>query len=129
MEGIPFRLVISLIIVGVVIYITFYELTIFIELNHKQRMFESVKNVLNTMDSLSSVDEGFSSVQLYVMHGANVTFDNETNQLIVNQTVFETGHNILYDLTVEPGVWKIQVYKGNVSYEYFLSKQPMMVYE
>lgn len=132
LEGIPFRLVISLLVIGAIVYATFEEISVFTRLNQKQRSVESVKNLLSTMNSLSSVDEGFSNVQVYVMQNSTLVFDNETERITLknsNQTVFDSGHDIAYAMNLTNGVWEVRVHHGTLPYQEFLQKKPILVFK
>jgi len=83
LEGMPLRITASIVLVAVIVSIGFYELNIYLDFKQQKDFKESIvdaRQAIRTLQNLGDVGS-FSSLDLKVPNGFNVTFNNKTDTL------------------------------------------------
>ena len=118
MEGIPFRLAISLVMMAMILGIVFYEISVYTSFNTQKNFADDIIEVTNAMRTLVSVSDygSFTRVKVVIPKGSNLSFSNTTN----NITAFALGSihtykspgNLLWNRTYGPGTYELELYYG-----------------
>lgn len=123
MEGIPFRLAISLVLMAAIIGIVFYEVSVYTSFTKQKNFADDLLEIRNSMQTLVSVSDygSFTRVHVVIPEGSNITFNNLTD----NITAFALGElreykapgNILWNRTYGPGTYDLELYYGTPPFD------------
>jgi hypothetical protein len=123
MEGIPFRLAITLMVIAIMAGVAFYQVSAFNQFNAKKRYADDVISVNQAMKTLTSVgDKGsFTKVKIRVPEGNNITFDNATDRMTVwffgEEKTYEVPGDVLWTRYYGPGEYDLQLYYGQPPFD------------
>ena len=118
MEGITFRLMISLVLMAAVVAIAFYEINTYIQLNTRKNFADDVIELRQAMKTLVYTSDygSFDRIRIMVPEGANITVDNETDKIYVNffgeNQTYNASGDILWYRNFNPGMYDLELYYG-----------------
>ena len=126
-----FKLVGILIVLTLVVFYSFQLINQFISYYKIKSFATDIENILKIMKLLSISDGGWKVAYLKVPLNYTLSFDNQTNQIVVSgaeDLSINLEYNILYNLTLEPGTYKLEIYYGNLSYDELKSNMVVFIW-
>jgi len=118
MEGVPFRLMLTLLLGVVILGLVFHQLTVFTEFSSQKQLADSISNVLSTTESMRSTSsEGsFKKVNVVIPEGSFIGFNNVTEN--IDTIVYGAGmlvnssSDLLWNRTYGPGTYSLTLFYG-----------------
>ena len=121
MEGFPFRLVATLILAAIILSISFFELSTFIQFNERKQFADDVLGVIDAVKVVSTGGDygSFVRVKLRVPSGSTILFDNSTNKLVVNfygeAKQYNVPGQLLFYRLYPPADYTLVIYYGRTA--------------
>ena len=118
MEGVPFRLALSLFLMAIILVVSFSALFVFLNFNSNKHFSDDVNSVISSMQTLKRTsDEGsFLQVKLQIPEKSNITFDNATNNITYylygKKFVAHAPGNLLWFSNYSTGNYELELYYG-----------------
>lgn len=133
MEGVPIRLLLSLVLAATIITLGFYELYMYSTFNANKAFIDDVNNLRQMIRTLQTTQDigSFTRINLQIPDGSNFTVDNESDKFVfyvMNQTYeINASADMLWFNTWEGGKkYEIELYYGRPSKDYDTSKDELM---
>ncbi|MFH0986843.1 MAG: hypothetical protein V1911_02215 [Candidatus Micrarchaeota archaeon] len=118
MEGLPFRLMLSIILTGAILAASFYVLASYAGFSTEKAFADDALKVKDAVRELRSTSDigSFSRVNVKVPGQSNITFNNATDAIDFkipgkNYSVGIEGH-FLWNRTYGPGSYEFEIYYG-----------------
>ncbi|MBI1973720.1 hypothetical protein HYS54_02810 [Candidatus Micrarchaeota archaeon] len=119
MEGVPLRLLISILIAAAALSLSFYALATFNNLSAQKQFADDIIRLRDGIDSLASIGDygSFSKVRLRVPQGSKLELNNTTNVIRVDffgeNKSFNVSATIVWNRTYPAGDYRIELYYGD----------------
>src|SRR3990170_6722549 len=114
MEGVPFRLMLSLLLMASVLTLAFYEIAVFNEFSIRKSFSDDIRNLDQAMKSLSSTgDHGsFTRIKMRIPGNSNFTVDNISNKLTYyffgEKKEYNVSGTLLWNRFYGPGTYEFE---------------------
>ena len=118
MEGVPFRLAMSLFLMAIILVVSFSALFVFLNFNSNKAFSDDVNSVISSMQTLKRTsDEGsFLQVKLQIPEKSNITFDNTTSNITYylygEKFVVHASGSLLWFSNYSTGSYELELYYG-----------------
>ena len=133
MEGVPLRLLLSILLMATVVALAFYEISVFSGFSTRKQFADDIINFNQAMGTLSATGDygSFTRVKMGIPEGCNFTVnstsDTFTAYFFGEVKKYNASGDFIWNRSYGSGTYELQLYYGTPSSAYTPGNSPYLV--